>query len=107
MPDRYTAGWEDAIRAVRKEVQNLDLLTMIRTQPGVSVAQRNTHERPLPIHVVALDQVWLALEVVAPPRQQEAVCNRCGADKGKHAIGENCNTNCGGRVIPAETPGSD
>lgn len=30
---------------------------------------------------------------------QEARCNRCGASKGLHAVGESCNTNCGGRVV--------
>lgn len=30
----------------------------------------------------------------------EAICDTCGAPKGTHALGEQCNNNCGGRVIP-------
>ena len=33
-----------------------------------------------------------------------AVCNRCGAGKGLQAVGESCNQNCGGRVIPRPRP---
>ena len=37
----------------------------------------------------------------AKQRQPEAVCDRCGAWKGLRAVGESCNTNCGGRVVAA------
>lgn len=30
---------------------------------------------------------------------EPAVCDRCGAPKGLHAVGEPCNQNCGGKVI--------
>ena len=35
----------------------------------------------------------------AKQQQPEAVCDRCGAWKGLRAVGESCNTNCGGRVV--------
>lgn len=35
---------------------------------------------------------------------KEYVCDRCGAPKGEHALGEACNQNCGGHVIEIERP---
>lgn len=32
-------------------------------------------------------------------REPEYICDRCGAPKGAHALGEGCNQNCGGHVI--------
>lgn len=29
----------------------------------------------------------------------EAICDKCKAPKGLHAVGESCNNNCGGKVI--------
>lgn len=42
-------------------------------------------------------------------REVEAICNRCRAPKGLHAVGQSCNNNCGGRVIanPATRPTDD
>lgn len=31
--------------------------------------------------------------------QPEAVCDKCGAQKGLQAVGESCNNNCGGKVV--------
>lgn len=40
-----------------------------------------------------------ALAGTRGPAEPEAVCDRCGAPKGLQAVGESCNTNCGGRVV--------
>jgi hypothetical protein len=72
MDDAYRKGWADAVETVREEVRNIDLLAMMREQPHCSVRDRNTHMRPDPMHVVALDAVWLVLDVHASPSSEEA-----------------------------------
>lgn len=42
-----------------------------------------------------------------PPVLPEAHCDRCGAPKGLHAVGEACNQNCGGRVVESPPPVGD
>lgn len=51
----------------------------------------------------AIDAAIDALSAAGKEREgerPEAICDTCGSPKGLQVVGESCNGNCGGRVIP-------
>lgn len=50
---------------------------------------------------------WLAgpFDTEEQARGVEALCNTCGALKGRQSVGESCNQNCGGKVVANEYQG--